>query len=359
MSLWDRIKSIVTKDADKYLYATIPQERTNIAYQDEALKANRSYLRLWLAEMFLTKSHRWFVEWHPAVHASANLTFGNQGTITFSRVVQPPQQALATGVLLGYPITDLLPFNGGTVEIEASLLALKGENYLGSAIQVLQDFSSLVSAPLAQALTIAEKVSTGIETLLDATNGRIHLPFHQAFSGAGGSAITELKAGYLAVILATGNEVDVSRLHVKDDQLHYQDQTSNQIKPFRGYDYMLLRIESRQERDDFLKLKEIEEPYNKYFEAWGEGDTDKANAYKRAALMAAARSPDLTLLDRRRVALALKEEFAAFDFDDMGVRALSLESVERTLNDVIAEYSLPSDDGASLEELSFGELFGD
>lgn len=357
MSLWNRIKSLVSKDADKYLYATIPQERTNIKYQDQALRANRSYLRLWLAEMFLTKSHRWFVEWQPAVHASANLTFGNQGPITFSRVVQPPQQALATGVLLGYPITDLLPFNGGTVEIEASLLALKGQNYLGSAIQVLQDFSSLVSAPLTQALTIAKKVSTGIETLLDATNGRIHLPFHQAFTGAGGSATTELKPGYLAVILATGDQVDVNRLYVKDDQLHYHEPRSNRIIPFRGYDYMLLRIESRQERDDFLKLKDIEEPYNKYFEAWGEGDTKRANAYKRAALIAAARSPDLTLLDRRRVAFALRDEFAAFDLEELGVRSLSLEAVERTLNDVIAERSLPLDDDAPLEELSFGELF--
>lgn len=355
MSLWNRIKSIVSKDADKYLYATIPQERTNIQYQDEALKANRSYLRLWLAEMFLTKSHRWFVEWHPAIYASANLKFGNQGAITFSRVVQPPQQALSTGVLLNYPITELLPFNGGTVEIEASLLALKGENYLNSAIQVLQDFSGLVGAPLTQALTIAEKVSTGIETLLDATNGKVHLPFHQAFTGAGGSASTELKAGYLAVILATADEVDISRLHVKDDQLHYQDQASSQITPFRGYDYMLLRIESRQERDDFLSLKEIEEPYNKYVEGYYEGDDDKADAYKRATLMAVARSSDLTRLDRRRVALALKDEFVALE--DLGIRALGVE--ERTLNDIIAERSMSLDEAAPLEELSFGELFGD
>lgn len=355
MSLWNRIKGIVTQDADKYLYVAIPKEDTDVHYQDEPLKANRNYLRLWLSEMFLTKSREWFRDWHPAVHVSTQQRSGNSSPITLSRVVQAPEQAAANGVLLNYALTELLPFKGGTIEIEASLLALKGANYLSSAIQVLQDFSSLVSMPLAQALTIAEKVSNGMERLLDATNGQVHLPFHQTFTGAGGGGSNELKPGYLAVILATAAQVDVKRLQIKQDRLYYKSSTGRFSEPFRGYDYMLLRIEGRETRDDYRRLKSIEEPYNKFFDALSDGDMEEAANWKRATLIAAARSPDLTRADRRRVAMALKEELS--DFENMGLGAIGGD--EQDLNKVIATRAMSVDHAAALGEISLAELFDD
>ena len=68
----------------------------------------------------------------------------------------------------------------------AGLLALKGASDLRFAVNLLASFSSLVAPPLGQAIAIADKVSGGIESLLNDTHGEIHLPFHQIFASAGG-----------------------------------------------------------------------------------------------------------------------------------------------------------------------------
>src|SRR5262245_55428452 len=157
--IWDTIKSWVDKNADHYLYVPIPKNRTDTEYVDKPLEPDKSYFRLWLNEMFLTKSRTWFRDWYPAVHSSVQLKFGDYGVVNLSRVVRAPEQTLTKALLLNYPLSDLVPFRGCVVEMEAGLLALKGKDYLQSTIKILQDFSGLIAAPLSQALNVAEKVS--------------------------------------------------------------------------------------------------------------------------------------------------------------------------------------------------------
>ncbi|HST08970.1 MAG TPA: hypothetical protein VLL05_01230, partial [Terriglobales bacterium] len=89
---------------------------------------------------------------------------GGQGA-SFSRVAQPPQDQVGEGVRLDYRLTELLPYNGGVVEIETALLGLKGADYLGAAIGVLQQFSSLISPPLGPAISLAQTLASGTRDL--------------------------------------------------------------------------------------------------------------------------------------------------------------------------------------------------
>src|ERR1700722_14736699 len=129
-NLWDAIRGLAERSANQYLYVPIPKERTEPEFDDQPLKPERSYFRLWLTEMFLTQSKAWFKDWYPAVHSSVRLKFGNQSDVNFSRGVRAPEEPLANRVLLNYRLTELMPFNGGVVELGAGLLALEGKNYL-------------------------------------------------------------------------------------------------------------------------------------------------------------------------------------------------------------------------------------
>ena len=61
---------------------------------------------------------------------------------------------------LNYPMTPLVPFNGGTVSLSAGLLAIAGKNDVKSFLKVLGDFSNLLMVPqLSAALTIATPLS--------------------------------------------------------------------------------------------------------------------------------------------------------------------------------------------------------
>jgi hypothetical protein len=305
MTLWDRIKSWKTQNAQQLVYVRIPADRTDVP-RGKPIAANRGYLRLWLSDMFLSQSRAWFTEWHPCVETAVQLDLGGKKGATVTHVASPPRAALSPGVFVGYPVTDLLPFAGGVVEIEAALLALKGESYLAAALGILESFSGLVTGPVSEALGVAEKVATGLDKLVGATDGQVHLGLHDAFGSAGGPSA--LAPGYLAVVRATPQQLDGSRLGVASKRLFVQ--TDAAWVPLQGHDYMLYYVEGREERDDW-RLPAIQGPLDQALEAIVLGDGPKAGAYKKAALIAALTCKELTPLDRQRVARAVKDELAA------------------------------------------------
>jgi hypothetical protein len=349
--LWARTRAWVDENAGKYLYVRIPSDRADAPQSDAALTPMGSYLRVWLCELYLRKSTAWGKTWFPAVHAEVQLKFGDLDAATFSRVVRPPDQELAKGVRLNYRLTELLPYNGGVVEIRAALLALQGADPLGAALGVLQEFSALVAPPLGQALTLAAKVSTGTRDLLGATHGGVHLGFHETFVAEGGGGGNVLRPGYVAVVLASRDQLDPARLRVVDDQLHLVGD-GDASAPLQGFDYMLLRIEGRRERDDW-RLRNIEEPLEQAILALSQGETSKADAYRTVALATAWRSSDLAVLDRRRVVAAIKEELAQIDDEGFGAVGGDL----RSLDAIMASRAMPSAQAAALGDLSAEEVF--
>ena len=352
-SLWDHVKGWWTENARHHVYAAIPKERTDETYDDAPLEPGGSYFRLWLSEMFLTKRVAWGTEWFPAVHSEVRLKFGGQDA-AFTRVAQPPRDHLGEGVRLDYRLTELLPFNGGVVEIEAALLGLKGADYLGTAIGILQQVSGLIAPPLGQAISLAQTLASGTRDLLSATDGRVYLGFHRELISAGGGGAV-LRPGYLAVVLAEPGQVSPDRLVVRDSRLLYREAPGQEPRPLQGYDYMLLRVEGRRERDDW-RLADIQDPLSTAGQALLEAppNTAKAGAYRMVALAAAWQSPDLAQLDRRRVVQAIKTELAELADEPAG----AVGGTARTLGEVVSARAISRDQADALGELTADEVFG-
>ena len=348
---WGTVRGWVDRNRASYVYARVPLPGTDS--HDEALVPQASYLRLWLCELYLGKSRAWGKAWFPAVHAEVQLKFADRDKATFSRVIRPPDEQLAEGIYLNNHLTELLPYNGGVVEVEAALLALPGSDYLGAVVGVLQQVSLLVAPPLGSALAVAGTVSDGVRELLGATNGGVHLGFHQAFVAEGGGAGNVLRPGYLAVVLATSAQVEPDRLRVVDDRLRYA-ANGGRTTPLEGYDYLLFRIEGRSERDDW-RLRDIEEPLHQAILALSQGEEEQARAYRTVALAAAWKSPDLAVRDRRRVVAAIKEELAAVEREGFGATGGGMRSLDR----VMAARAMPSSRAMAFGELSAEEVFGD
>ena len=98
--------------------------------------------------------------------------------------------------------------------VEAGLIALKGTNHIAASIGILQSFSGLVAAPISQALEVAQKVSSGMDSLVGANQGQVRLAFHREFVSKGGGG-SEFKPGYIAVIAADAGHVKEESLSVK------------------------------------------------------------------------------------------------------------------------------------------------
>ena len=342
MGLLDWFQSRWKSESDKYVYASI--KNSNVINDqggtpsDQPFAAGDHYFRLWLVEMFLENDREWFTSWHPAVHAGISFKFGNSEEVITRVAGASLLPDLSTDNLdrvigLNYPMTPLVPFNGGTVSLSAGLLAIAGKNDVKSFLKVLGDFSNLLMVPqLSAALTIATPLANGLSELVGATTNNLMLGLQQTWSsGTGGGA--SLRAGYVAVVLAKDDEIDRDRLWVIDGRLRYG-VASGDAKPLTGFNYMLFRLERRDERDDWDSLTAIRDPYNKAIEMLQAGNTEQADAFIRAAKAAAFLAPELTQnVDRRRVVKQIQQRYEEAK-DDLGAGAFRA-AAETSFSDVM------------------------
>jgi hypothetical protein len=274
-----------------------------------ALEPHDSYFRLWLSDIFLAYDRDWFANCYPAVHASVRLRFGGHEPVTFTTLSRPPQDALGPGVFKSFQLTPLLPYKGGTIEIEAGLTALKGSSTLVAGFEVLRDFSTLIGPPLSQALDVAGKVAGGTKKLLDAADSDVLLGLHHGFTSAGSDSDSDaLRPGYMALVSATDDEIDPSDLRVENGRLQVVD--GNTMHPLTGRDYMLFRVEGRSERDDW-RFPHVEDLIFKAKRAHFDQESKSYSNHRIAAIAEVMTSPDLTQTDQQRVARAIADELDA------------------------------------------------
>lgn len=349
--LTNALTSWFTQNATHLSYLTIPKGNCDNAFDDAPLPAQASYFRLWLSQMFLVKQRDWFADALPAVSSTVKLKHGDLNDISLGSVARVSLEAMGKAVPLNYRLTDLLPFYGGVVEVESSLLALKGKEHLGAMIDVLKSFSDLIAAPISQVLNVASRVNDGVQQVFGAADGEVHLAFHQSFVSAGAGLGPELRPGYQVVIKAPAGSVRPEQLFVRADGLFYLPPGSKELKPYDLHDYMLFRIEGRRERDDW-RLKNIEELMNKAITAWGNGDEPTYKTYRLATFATILQTNDLTPPDRRRVALAVKAELDSIAEAGLGLAA----EAGRNMTQIMADFAMSTEDAIAAGPIHSNEL---
>lgn len=314
MALGEKLVGMFRRDASRYLYMPIPADHARGGQKDhDALIEGRDYFRLWLTEMSLKRDRDWFKSWHPAVHSLVHFQFGDQ-VIDVPNIVgeqglkNVDSAHLERNIAQNYALTTLMPFSGGVVEVTVALLAMQGQDYLKRFIKVLNDFAGLVAVPqLSAALAVTGPLASGIEELLGDSDGQMHLGLHQAYVHKGGGD-NELRPTYYAAILATEAQIDPATLWVVDGHLR-QGGSADASEPFRGYAYLLLRVQKETERDDWEGLASFMQPFEAAVRELGLGHREAGESYYQAALAAALTSADLTRADKRRVAEVLQDRF--------------------------------------------------
>ena len=333
----------------KNLYVPTPRDHVkDPKYSPDPIKAEQHYFRLMLAEMSLTHDRAWFATWYPAVHSLVSFKFGGKtidvpyiaGSLALKDI---NVDNLGKVIQMNHPLTSLMPFNGGDIDIFAGLLAMQGENYLDRLINVLSGFSNLLAVPqLSAAINVAAPLVHGVQELLG---------IHQLFNKDSGN----LRPGYTAILLAQDDpakQVKPQELWVVDDQLH-KGSSLDTCQELKGHTYMLLRIDAPEDRDDWEELMAIQEPYQKAVEALiNDNKPQEADAYLRKAVTTALFSPDLTRAHRSAVARRLIEQF-----DEVRNLGLGAVKSDYTNLNIVMQAALPAATALMLGEPDLEALF--
>lgn len=344
MRIWDKMRHTGQRDTKAFVFREIPQAGIAPGTAGPALMVEQDYFRVWLCEIFLGTRSTLLADWLPAAHARVSVTRPGRTPLEFSKVVRPQPGHLAQGVRLNYPLTDLIPYKGGVVEIEAALVAWQQANRIDVAVELLQAVSALPVPSVAPALAIAAQVTTAARDLVRKGDGAVHLDLHQAFVSSENGAATAPETGnilrptYMAVLLADENEVSPGTLRVVNSQL-CQLGTDGKVRHLLGWDFLLLRVEARSAIDDFW-LPEMEELLDKAIAALEASSPTVARHYRSAAIAVAWRSPLFTWSDRDRIIGAIKARF-----DEVADRGLGAAPARRpeSLTAMVEQYGPTAD----------------
>lgn len=338
--MWNRVARWFSDNASHATVRFIPD------VDAEPVQPYAGYLRLWVSEGFLAKQTSWGTDRFPVVHGGASLTFLGAQPATFTTVARAPAVWSAPGVQWDFSITPLLPFNGGTVEIEAALYVARVGEPLHVALDVLSGVASLLGPPLSVAATIADKISDGVDTVVAADGNRPALAVHTAMVSPGGSGPV-LRPGHLVVLHAPEAELHGTPT-VEDGLLHLRD-GAQRTRP-TGVDYLVVRVECRSERDDW-RFPDLDALIREAGEALLRGHDDTYRDLRTDAVSRAWNNPDLTAVDRRRVALLVAEEL-----DELGKLGI-VPGPERALHELAGDRLVhPAD--PQLDTLTLSNLIG-
>jgi hypothetical protein len=154
--MWRRVQSWFVANAEHVSVVFIPADDA------EPLLPHTGYVRLWVSEGFLAQQRTWGVDRFPALHGGVSLDVLG-APATFTIFARPPEAWAMPGAQLDFRITTLLPYTGGTVELEAALYQASSNGPLGTAVELISGLASLMGPPLATAAAVADKVSDGLK----------------------------------------------------------------------------------------------------------------------------------------------------------------------------------------------------
>jgi len=337
MAFLESIKSWFVGKSQHFTHLTVDAARTDRA-PGEAIVAGKGYFRLWLSQMFLEYRHVLFQNYSPVVHSVVRFQFGSpQGgspTVEIPHIAGPlkldiKKDALKNIIQRNYALTPLMPYHGGLMEVASGLSAIAEQENAGEVLQVMQEFSGMLAVPqLSAVLGIAPPLVKGVQAVANMGKEGLQLGLHDTFG-----AQSRITPGYFVVIASPESKVRKDELWVFNDELRIG-RSKASTKPFVDASYMLFKIESMTERDDWKFLTSIHEPRKKAMDMFP-NDPAQAEATYKTAVVAAWMSPELVDVDRKRVAKALREEFDAFK-NDVG---LGLTKEAPSLSDMVAAVS--------------------
>jgi hypothetical protein len=335
-TVWSRVRSWFDQNADHLALHFIPDT------DGAPVQPYAGYLRLWFAEGFLAKQKSWGNTHFPALHGGVSLAFAGNEPTTFTTLTRSPQSWTMPGARLDFPITPLVPFRGGMVEVEAALYQATVQGPLGIAVNLLGSLAPLMGPPLSVAAAIAGPVSEALSTVLEETGNQPVLGLHWAMISPGGGG-NVLRPGHL--VLMDISEPKLTGVPViLDGRLHLQVPKGSAVLP-TGVDYLVLRVECRPDRDDW-RFPELDALIRTAGDALIRGQQEAFASWRTEAISRAWNSLDLTPTDQKRVALLVQEEldglkqFGIVPGPDRGIESIALQRLPAVDDERVASLTL-------------------
>jgi len=320
----------------KYLSTFLPEYRVYPTIESTPIQAGAAYCRLYLVELYLGKTL--FDRRYPLVHARIEFERGGK-QIVIPYLAKPEyiqdlaQNNLDRVIQCNYAMTDLFPFNGGLVTLDARLLSMEASDTIKKFIHIIGHFSELLVIPeLSSVLKLAKPLYDGIEELTGSGDATLELGYRQTFEEAGHGGSNFLRSGYFAAILAEENQINPEQLCVVNDSLRIGSPGQGTAfikdsKPLQNYSYMLFCLKQYSEQN-WEKLTTINDLVNQAIDKTFSRDYEYVKRFLLPMIQQNIwTSQDIAKGDRSKMILRIKDELKQIGLESTAPRRRSLYGI--------------------------------
>lgn len=280
------------------------------------IKPNESYFDIHLAEIFLKDKRKYWVKYIPFVVASTELLHDNEMSeatreaipFLLTRHILGPMEQYVGNEYVEYRNTRVagpLPYMGDDVTFFLALYGTKSTDVTERLFEFVGKVIGVVEmGGLTPYLGVARNLKDCLSSLLNLNGTQKRLGSTDSFTDKAGDP-RELRECYLAYINCPEQKVRQEELWVYDNRLYSGTRESHE--PFQEYDYCLVRIDERRQRNfECLPFHRIWKQLEGLIFQGGHAEAD---VMFRHLAQAVAISPDLTKCHRTALQLAYKMDF--------------------------------------------------
>ena len=199
-----------------------------------------------------------WAKFYPAVHSFIGVPRFGGGSSEFHTFTGPTEfqeldpSNLDRIIALNTPLYGPVPYVGGDLNVKIGLFSIKESDFSGPFLNMVSSVASAVGcAYVSVAMPVVDSLKKGIESLTNTDkDSRLEIGLVKTFDAP--------TTAYYAVIRATPDQVDVSKLRI-DNSYKLVDNMSGQ--PISDFPYLVFAIESSTERSDWADIPDLKQAY--------------------------------------------------------------------------------------------------
>jgi hypothetical protein len=315
--LKDFLEKIRRSTYDPTFYCRIPDDQV----LDERITANvvkpkESYFEVRLSEMFLRDKREYWAQYIPFVVVLTEVLHDHETTeakreaipfLVTRHILGPVERQVGEDHVeyRNSRVAGPLPYMGDDVDLFVALYGARTSDVSEKLFEFLGNVVSVVDVGgFSTYLSVARKLKDSLSSLLNIDGTKFRLGTRDSFTNREGDP-REFKECYLAYINCPEKDVKQKDLWIEDHRLCIGTRESHEA--FRRYDYCLVRIDERKQRN-YESL-----PFHKLWKQTEDlislGGHKVAEVILQHLMQAVARSPDLTKRHRIDLQLIYKMDF--------------------------------------------------
>jgi hypothetical protein len=220
----------------------------------QPLEADRSYVVLRLAEMYLGSSRTLWRKFSPLVHAFTSYGSDKReehGIAGPGQLQELGDANLDRVIALNTRLAGPTPYRGGDVTVLMGLYSVPREDSAAALVATVGALAGIVGGGAVGAAQLAQVIKSGVDGILGLDGTRLRLGVRDSFA-----IDNPLRTGFHVAIGAPENEIPRDRLWLRDTRL-VEGPSPVAGRGYVGQDYFVLRLDGPDRRSDWPGLSAL------------------------------------------------------------------------------------------------------